>query len=154
MLDKIGHPFRPGAPSPSQPRRAAAYTLAPREERHTVPGGGALLVELRQGDRVSVTNTEGGQPCDLLVAHPDGRVDAGLLDLSADAPGDGLRSVLESGAPGIDRLRRGLARRGIDAGARTVGLFSDVSPAGDRAEATAQAPGWLVIAAPAPSKSP
>ena len=151
MLDKIGHPFRPGAPSPSRPRRAAAYTLAPREERHTVPGGGALLVELRQGDRVSVTNTEGGQPCELLAAHPDGRVDAGLLGLSADAPGDGLRSVLESGAPGIARLRQGLARRGIDAGARTVGLFSATSPADDRAEATAQAPGWLVIAAPAPT---
>ncbi|NIY96835.1 urea carboxylase-associated family protein, partial [Salipiger sp. HF18] len=140
MLDKIGHQRRTGAPSPSRPRGEEEHTLAPSEERKTVPGGGALLVELRQGDRVSVTNTEGGQPCDLLAAHPDGRVDAGLLGLSADAPGDGLRSVLESGAPGVDRLRQGLARRGIDAGARTVGLFSGASPAGDRAEATAQAP--------------
>lgn len=152
MLDHIGRPFRPGPPRPSRPRRPAAYGLGPNEERHRVPGGGAALIELRPLDRITVVNAEGGQPCEILAAHLDGRLGDGVLNHAADTKGDGLRQVLASGAPGIDRLRLGLARRGIDcATARTIGLFSTTSPAGDRATFTAEAPGWLLVAAPAPA---
>ena len=74
ILDPSGLPFRAGPPHPSQPRRASAYSLAPDDERHTVQGGGATLVELKTGDRITITNTEGGQRCELLAAHADGRV--------------------------------------------------------------------------------
>lgn len=127
--------FRPGPPGATRPRRAAAYGLARNEERYTVPGGGAALIELREGDNVTVTDKEGGQPCELLAAREDGSPDPALLGVRADAPGDGLRSTLAAAAPGMERLRRGLAARGIDpAGTRAIGLFSTAG-----APATAQA---------------
>lgn len=152
MFDHIGQPFRPGPPRPSRPRRAAAYSLGSNEERHRIPGGGAALLELKTGDQITLCNSEGGQVCELVTAHPDGRLDGGILDHALDAKGDGLRRAMQSEAPGMARLRLGLERRGIDlAGARAIGLFSATCPAGDHAEFTAQAPGWLLVSAPAPA---
>lgn len=152
MLDHLGQPFRPGAPKGSWPRRAAAYSLAPNEERYTVPGAGAALIEIRTGDRLVITNLEGGQRCELLAAQPDGRVDARILGWPADTDGTGLRSVLASDAPSIARLRLGLASRGIDITAcPTIGLFSTTSMAGEGADFTAQSDGWVLITAPAPA---
>ncbi|WP_240722192.1 DUF1989 domain-containing protein [Poseidonocella sp. HB161398] len=146
-----GLPFRSGPPRASAPRRAAAYRRAPGDEWHRVAGGGAVLVELRPGDGVTLANPEGGQICEMLAARPGGQADPGLLGVPADAPGDGLRAVLASGASGMARLCAGLARRGIDpAGARTVSLFGAASPAGDTAGFTATGAGWLLVAAPAP----
>nr|WP_090061255.1 aminomethyltransferase family protein [Celeribacter neptunius] len=151
ILDPSGLPFRSGAPLASQPRRAGAYRLAPNEERHTVQGGGAALLELKPGDRITVTNTEGGQRCEMLAAHLDGRVDAGVLGWSADSPGEGLRATLDSTLPGMARLRLGLAKRGIAlAGAKVIGLFSGTSAAGEGVSFTAQAAGWVLVTAPAP----
>ncbi len=137
--------FRPGPPRPSRPRRAAAFGMAPNEERYAVPGGGAVVVEIAAGDRVSVTNDEGGQRAELLAAHPDGRVDCGLLGWQADTAAEGLRAML----PGMARLRLSLALRGIDlAGARAIGLFGAASRAGESAGFVVQGKGWLIVAAP------
>lgn len=141
--------LRPGPPQATRPRRAAGYNLAPAQERYSVPGAGALLVQIAAGDRIEVVNDEGGQRAELLAAHQDGRPDAGILGAAADGPADGLRALLASGQPGLARLRKGLAARGIDvAQARAIGLFGAHSAAGDRASFTAQAGGWLVLAAP------
>ncbi|SNT12959.1 DUF1989 domain-containing protein [Tropicimonas sediminicola] len=141
--------LRPGPPKPTRPRRAAAFTRAPAEERYGVPGGGAVLVEIEPGDRLVIVNDEGGQPCELLAAHPDGRLDAGLLDTRADAPAAGLRALLAGGAASLLGLRRGLERRGIGlAQARAVHLFGRESRAGETAEFTAQGRGWAIVAAP------
>ncbi|MBA84492.1 MAG: aminomethyltransferase [Rhodobacteraceae bacterium] len=151
ILDPTGLPFRPGAPTASFARRPQAFRLSPTQERHTVQGGGAALLELKQGDRITITNLEGGQRCEMLAAHTDGRVDAGVLGWSADGQGTGLRAVLASGLPGIGRVLRGLARRGIDVGAaRTIGLFAPDSRPGEGVSFTAQSPGWVLVTAPAP----
>lgn len=142
-------PFRSGPPRPSLARRAAGFTRARDEERHVIPGAGAILVELRPGDRLELVNDEGAQRCEILAAHPDGRLDCALLGQGADSPADGLRAVLASGEPSLARLRAALSWRGIDlAAARCIGLFGETSPAGDSASFIAQGPGWAVIAAP------
>ncbi|MEC7763049.1 MAG: DUF1989 domain-containing protein [Pseudomonadota bacterium] len=152
ILDQIGQPFRPGPPRASQPRRPAPFGLGPREERYTVQGGGAALIEVKTGDTLLITNAEGGQTGEMLAAHADGRVDAGLLGARGDCPGDGLRSMLTGNASGMARLRAGLLSRGIEFGAnRVIGLFSDTSPAGESARFTASADGWVLVAAPAPT---
>ncbi|MFG1394785.1 DUF1989 domain-containing protein [Xanthobacter agilis] len=141
--------FRPGPPQPTRPRRAAAFTLAPSQERYAVPGAGAILLEIATGDRLEIINAEGGQRCEVLAAHPDGRLDGGLLDARADAPAEGLRALLSGADPSLRRLAEGLARRGIAIGAvDALILFGATSPAGDRAAFTAQGRGWVVIAAP------
>lgn len=141
--------FRPGPPRPSRPQRAASCGLAPGLERHVVPGAGAIVVEIAPGDRLEIVNDEGGQRCELLAAHPDGRLDAGLLGSAPDGLAEGLKALAASGEQSLKRLRTGLAMRGIDlAQARAIGLFGAASPAGDRAVFTAQGPGTAVIAAP------
>ncbi|WP_374107088.1 DUF1989 domain-containing protein [Maritalea mobilis] len=145
-------PFRPGAPRGSHPRRAAAYRLAPTEERHSVPGGGAALWEVKPGDRITITNAEGGQICEMLVADAAGRIAPGLLGVSADAAGDGLRATLASDRPGMARLRAGLVRRQVEIEtAPAIGLFNYDTPAGDAVSFTAQSNGWVLLAAPAPA---
>ncbi len=141
--------FRSGPPRPTVPRRAAAFGRASAEERYAIPGAGAILVELRPGDRLELVNDEGAQRCELLAAHPDGRVDCMLLGQPADTVADGLRGLLASGEPSLTRLRAALTARGIDvAKARAIGLFGTTSPAGDIATLVAQGAGWALIAAP------
>lgn len=144
--------FRPGPPAPSRARRPLAYRTGPAEERHTVPGRGALVLEIRAGDRIEVTNDEGGQRAELLAAHPDGRVDCGLLGWAGDCAVDGLRDLLASGEPSLARLRRALERRGIDlSAARAIGLFGAGSRAGEAVGFTAQGEGVVIVAAPGPA---
>lgn len=151
ILDAFGQVARPGPPRPSIAKRAAAFGLANNEERYTVPGGGATLVELKTGDRITLTNSEGGQRCEMLAALQDGRIDAALLGVMADSNGDGLRATLSSAAPGMSRLRRGLQHRAISLeGTPSIGLFSEQSRPGDAARFEAQDDGWLLVTAPAP----
>lgn len=143
--------FRPGPPAPSRARRPLAYRTGPAEERHAVPGRGALVLEIRTGDRIEVTNDEGGQRAELLAAHPDGRADCGLLGWAGDCAAEGLRDLLASGEPSLARLRRALERRGIDlSAARAIGLFGAGSRAGEAVGFTAQGVGVAIIAAPGP----
>ncbi|AJE44855.1 DUF1989 domain-containing protein [Celeribacter indicus] len=147
--------LRPGPPPASHPRRAAAYGLASNEERQTVPGSGATLVELKPGDRIEIENIEGGQRCEILAAHPDGRLDCGLIGARADSPAAGLRAMLLSPLAGLDKLKKGLIRRNMDlSDAHALTLFGTESPAGDRATFTAQAPGWIIVAAPGGEMDP
>ena len=115
-----------------------------------VPGGGAIIVELRAGDRIEIVNDEGGQRCELLAAHRDGRLDAGLLGWQADTGADGLRALLSSGETSLARLRAALAARGIlVADARAIGLFGTETRAGEAVSFTARGGGWAIVAAPA-----
>ncbi|QUS37142.1 DUF1989 domain-containing protein [Falsirhodobacter algicola] len=140
--------FRPGPPTASRARRAAAF--ARTEERYSVPGGGAIVVEIRPGDSLRLQNDEGGQRAELIAAHPDGRIDCGLLGCAADTAPEGLKAALARGEPSLARLRLALAMRGIDlASARGIGLFGAQSRPGEAASFTAQGAGWVVIAAPA-----
>jgi len=140
--------FRPGPPRPQAARRPLSMRPAPDTERHVVPGGGALLVELRPGDRLRLVDAEGAQPAVILAAHADGRADAGLLGVHTDRDPSPLPAMLAGGDSGMTRLAAGLARRGIDPAAPVIGLFGAGSRPGDSAEFTAQGRGWAVIAAP------
>ncbi|WP_282157280.1 DUF1989 domain-containing protein [Shimia thalassica] len=150
ILDPYGHLTRPGPPKGSVAKRAAAYRLATNEERHTVAGGGASLLEIKTGDRITITNTEGGQYCEILAARSNGMVDSALLETRADTSGEGLRAVMTDDNTGISRLLSGLKKRGIDiTNTPAIGLFSASSPAGDTGTFNAEDDGWLLITAPA-----
>mgnify|MGYP000138559911 CR=1 FL=1 len=141
--------FRPGPPRPTRARRAAGFELAPSMERHVVPGAGAIVLGIGPGDRLEIVNDEGGQRCELLAAHADGRLDPGVLGGRADRPAEGLLALLGSAEPSLQRLRRALAMRGIDpAGARAIGLFGATSPAGEAVAFGVQSEGGAIIAAP------
>ena len=69
----------PGPPRPSAIIRPGGFSLPAGTERYTVPGGGALLVEIEAGDKVTIANAEGGQACELVALDKDGRSDAAIL---------------------------------------------------------------------------
>jgi aminomethyltransferase len=138
----------------SGPPRASRILL-PRDmerhhghERHVVAGGGALLLTLAEGDKISITNDHGGQVAELIAADKDGHGDAGILGQKTGAEASGLKAMLDGG-PDMARLRRDIAARGIDLGKfGAVRLFDEETPAKTKVEFTITAPCFLVVAAP------
>jgi aminomethyltransferase len=118
---------RPRLREPGLPR------FEPGSERHWVMGGGALVLRLFAGDRVTVTDREGLQPCEIAAFAADGRPDLGALGLDAAAEAPGINRLL-AGADGLAQdavaaLRRhGLPAR-VDKAARSSWPPSAMSPA-------------------------
>ena len=150
MLDTPQTPISvAGPPRPSAIYRPGMRLLPPGVERYTIKGGGAAVVTLHQGDRISVTDVEGLQPCELIVANQQGHVDPGLLGETASTPADGLRTVLQSATESARSIERTLGRHGIDLSAAcAIRLFGAGSRAGAQAEFTAHHDGVLIACAP------
>ena len=155
MLDSIYPNVVPGPPRPSRILTPQGFSRHHGQERHVVPGGGAMLVQLAVGDRLTFVNDEGGQPVELVAAAKDGRIDAMILGQASNSGAEGLKAMLAQGEASLVRLRKGLESRRIDlAKAGALRLFSPETPAGARAELTALDEGWLVIAAPGVAMAP
>jgi aminomethyltransferase len=111
--------------------------------------GGATVVQVRPGDRISVRDPDGGQPAEITVLDREGGEDAAALDPAhpPDAPATVLRAALRNGAAA--GFLGELHRRGLkpDA-ARAVLLFGRDSPAGAAQSFTAQREATVVVAGP------
>ena len=124
-------------------------------ERTRVPGGGAAVIAIAAGDRITVIDVEGRQPCEVLAADASGRVDPGLIGGKVCGIADGLRAILASGSESARTVLSGLRRRNIALGeAKAVRLFGGDSAAGAQEEFTAQGPGVLIVAAPGDAMTP
>jgi aminomethyltransferase len=118
-------------------------------ERYVVPGAGSVVVPVSAGDTVTVRDVEGCQPCELLFAGADGRVDPRGLGVPAGARPDGLLALLADGGESARQTRAALARRAIDlVGSRALRVFGGDSPAGSTARFTVERDGLLIVAAP------
>jgi aminomethyltransferase len=130
--------MRPGIP-----------TLAPGEERYTVPGGGAIAVPIHAGDRVRVVDVEGMQLCEMVAADAMGAIDASIIGARGDSDAGGLKRVLSGNSESALSVRAGIERRGVDlAAARAVTLFGGESRPGDTSEFTVSRDGVLIVGAP------
>jgi aminomethyltransferase len=130
--------MRPGIP-----------TLAPGEERYTVPGGGAIAVPIHAGDRVRVVDVEGMQLCEMVAADAMGAIDASIIGARGDSDAGGLKRVLSGNSESARSVRAGIERRGVDlAAARAVTLFGGESRPGDTSEFTVSRDGVLIVGAP------
>jgi aminomethyltransferase len=158
MLDASYPSVIPGPPRPSRILTPASLSLHPGRERYEVPGAGALLVRLGAGDRLTVTNAEGGQPCELVAADAKGKIDAGILGVPANSDASGLKALLAGGSgqgSGLGGLRLGIDRRGIDLSqAGAVGLFGAETPPGSAESFAVTRDGVLIIAAPSAPMEP
>jgi aminomethyltransferase len=125
------------------------FALAPGEERYTVPGGGAIAVQIYAGDRVRLVDVEGMQRCELVATDLSGAVEPAILGARGDGDAGGLKHILSGSSESARSVRAGLERRGIDlARARAVTLFAGESRAGAAAEFTVARDGLLIVAAP------
>jgi aminomethyltransferase len=130
--------MRPGMPA-----------LAPGEERYTVPGGGAIAVQIHAGDRVRLVDVEGMQRCELVAADLTGAIDPAILGARGDGDAGGLKKILSGNSESARAVRSGLERRGIDlAGARAITLFGGDSRPGEAGEFTVARDGLLIVTAP------
>jgi len=149
MLDTAYSSFSHGPPRPSRILTPRGFSRHHGQERHVIPGGGAALLQLMNGDRLTVVNDEGGQPAELVAASGDGRIDPAILGQLPNSTAEGLKAMLALEGEGLSRLRKGLLQRGIDlAKAGGLRLFGAETPAGAITELVALEDGWLVVAAP------
>jgi aminomethyltransferase len=124
-------------------------------ERYTVRGGGAAVIAVAAGDRISVIDVEGRQPCEIVAADAGGRVDPGLIGGKACGVADGLREILASQSEDARKVVAGLRRRGLDLGqGQAVRLFGGDSAPGARQDFTAHGAGVLIVTAPGASMVP
>lgn len=152
MLDSPYPRVIPGPPRPSQILQPEALALHSGRERIEVEGGNAVLIRIAAGDRITLTNTEGGQVCEVVAADVRGRIDTGLLGARANSDAAGLKAMLGLGLAG---LRLGLEKRGIDLGrAGGIALFDAATPAGTPETFTALQDGVVIVAAPAAPMDP
>ena len=143
------------APAASRILRPGVRTLPERVERYPVPGAGSVVVEVKAGDMLRLTDVEGGQACEVLFCGADGTFDATALGAKADGTGEGLKAILGRNGEGAARTVGALRRRGIDlAKASSVGLFGKESRVGNSAELNVARDGLLIVAAPAGQMSP
>ena len=134
---------RPRLLMPGMPR------IEPGVENHLLRGGGSLMVALLPGDRITLTDLEGRQACELVAFDAHGRADGGVLGAAAGAEPSGLRAILAGGGESALKITAALSRRGLALGdARAVALFGGDSEAGARAGFVAEAAAVCLIAAP------
>ncbi|MCI5096932.1 MAG: trimethylamine-oxide aldolase Tdm [Rhodobacteraceae bacterium] len=138
-----------GPPVPSGLYQPSVFSLPKGTERYVVEGCGAILVAVETGDRITVTNDEGGQPCEIVAADVKGAIDAGLIGALANSDAAGLKGLLASSDQSLRGLRMGLDARGIDlAAGGAVRFFDSATPAKTEQEFTVQRDGIVIIAAP------
>lgn len=143
------------APAPSRILRPGIRSFVPGVERYVVPGGGSVVVEVKAGDGVVLTDLEGGQACEAVFADGSGAVDLSGLGAKADGTAEGLKAMLSSDRADARRTLAALKRRGIDpARLQSAGLFGGSSTARSSASFTAARDGVLIVAAPGRDMSP
>ena len=122
---------------------------APGRERYRVVGGGATVVALAAGDRIDITDVEGGQRGELAVFSPTGREDSAALNVASDS---------KLGVLGIAQVEHGadtgaavtaLLARGIDPrGAPALQLFRGEGSPGAAESFTAERDVICIVGAP------
>ena len=118
-------------------------------ERWVVAGGGSVTLPVFAGDRVTVVDREGGQPCEIVAMTAAGREAPGLLGAAADGPATGLMALLARDGSRSEALLEALNRRGLPSRfERALRRFGPESRSGERVDFTVEAPGVVVVAAP------
>lgn len=136
-------------PKPSIILRPGTFTLPDDVERYVVAPGGSVIMEVEGGDIITVIDLEGLQPCELITAASNGRMDASVLNHKPDGPATGFQSILEGGDDSAKRAHQSLKRRNIRVEkAQAIKIFGADSKAGDRAEFKVGAMGFLIACAP------
>lgn len=136
-------------PKPSIVLRPGQLSLPKGMERYVIAGGGSVIIDVEPGDKISVVDMEGKQPCELIGVDTAGRFDANVLSEKPNAGAEGLHAILAGQDESAKRAHDSLKRRNIDVSkAKSVRVFGGTSPAGDRAELTVEREGILVASAP------
>src|SRR6201989_2854846 len=78
----------------------------PAFESWWVRPGGATVVRVRPGDRLTVRDPDGAQPAEVTVLDAEGGEDSAALGARADAPATVLTAALQNGGAQTVRAER------------------------------------------------
>jgi aminomethyltransferase len=121
----------------------------PSFESWWVRPGGATVVAVRPGDRLTVRDPDGGQPAEVTVLDAEGAEDAAAIGARADAPATVLVGAVNSAHPPAAPFLAELRRRGLKPhDARAIRLFATDSRPGASESFTAARAATVVVAAP------
>ena len=116
-------------------------------ERYPVPGGGSRAVPVFKGDEITIQDTEGLQPVEVVFFAHDGSSKAGDIGAKGGRSPDGLKAALLRDGSGA-KIVRALAKSGFDLGkADGTVAFADGSRAGDYVTFHAARDGLLIVCA-------
>src|SRR4051794_8064076 len=113
----------------------------PSFESWWVRPGGATVVAVRPGDRLTVRDPDGGQPAEVTVLDAEGAEDAAAIGARADAPATVLVAAVNSAHPPAAPFLAELHRRRLKPhDARAIRPFStDSRPGASEAFTAARA---------------
>lgn len=138
-------------PRPSTILRPGMPALPAGVERYRVKGRGTTVIKVAAGDRITITDVEGGQLCEVSFVDTSGRFNAAGLGNAFSRSASGLQEILARDEDSARRTLAALKRRHVDpAGAEALVLFGERSSPGASAELTIALDGLLIVAAPAP----
>lgn len=124
-------------------------------ERHKVIGGGSLVIAVSAGDKLTLTDSEGGQPCDISLVDAGGKFVTAALACGKAGTATSLNTILKSGSPVAIRTAKALARRNIDVAiASSARLFGEDSPARASVEIRVPMDGIVIMVAPGDAMLP
>jgi aminomethyltransferase len=130
-------------------RQPGLLQLEPGTERYRVRGGGAAVVALASGDRITITDVEGRQRCEMSIFSLAGCEDASALGARADGRSEGLAALLTSGEEDAQAVLAALRQRGIEArDSLAVQLFCGDTRPGERESFTAEHGVICIVTAP------
>jgi len=117
-------------------------------ERHPIPALGSLVLDIDEGDEISVLDPEGLQPAELVFFNSDGKSKAAMIGGNAAGEPTGLQSLLLDGDASTHFMREALNKKGFDLGkAEAAWIFTYGSRAGDMETFHATQSGTLIVAA-------
>jgi aminomethyltransferase len=126
-----------------------SLALAPDTERYLLKGGGTTVLFLDAGESVDLHLKDGHQSVELIALGADGRDALSALGLSATIQPVGIHRALSGQSEDAQRVRAGLARRGLEIGnAGAAQIFALDAPAGSNEQLTASRPLTIVMGAP------
>lgn len=149
MLDSPYPDVLKGPPRPSRIIQPGIFSMPAGSERHVIAGGGATLIEVSEGDRLTIKNDEGGQICEIVAVDEKNLIDAGVLGEKSNSSTEGLKALLTKADESLRGFRRHLEQRNIDlAKAGGLAFFSHQSRAGEEVELTVVREGCVIISSP------
>ena len=136
-------------PTPSIIMRPGELSLPPGMERYVVAAGGSVITDVEAGDTITVVDIEGRQACEMIGIDSAGRFDAKVLSEKPNADAEGLKAILSGNDESAKRAHSSLLRRNIEIGnARSLRVFGEDSPSGNRVEINVEREGILITCAP------
>ena len=155
VVMNLSAPVNRNYPPSSRILRAGSTNPRIGIERYVVHGVGSIILPVFAGDKLVLTDVEGGQVCELAFCDLASRFDCSAFGAKADGKLEGFKILMLQNSIDAERSIKKLKMLGIDlAQAESASLFGATGSAGARAEFSVSRDGVLMAAAPGDPMAP